>query len=90
MLGLTLTATDALGTTQSVAASVQVVDKLSILTTTLRSARNGKRFAAVLETNGGGTPVSLRLLGPLPKGLQFARRRASYAVSRRFRLASRS
>lgn len=71
VLGFTLTATDALGTTQSVAASVQVVDKLSILTTTLRSARNGKRFAAVLKTNGGGTPVSLRLLGPLPKGLRF-------------------
>lgn len=71
VLGLTLTATDALGTTQSVAASVQVVDKLSILTTTLRSARNGKRFAAVLKTNGGGTPVSLRLLGPLPKALRF-------------------
>ena len=71
VLGLTLTATDALGTTQSVAASIQVVDKLSILTTSLRSARNGKRFAAVLRTNGGGTPVSLRLLGPLPKGLRF-------------------
>jgi hypothetical protein len=69
--GLTLTATDALGVSQSVTATVQVVGPLSIVTTALRSARNGKRFLAVLKTNGGGTPVSLRLLGPLPQGLRF-------------------
>jgi hypothetical protein len=70
-VALNLMATDALGTSQTVSASVQVVAKLSIATASLRTARNGKRFSAVLRTNGGGTPVSLRLLGPLPKGLRF-------------------
>jgi hypothetical protein len=70
-LGLTLTATDALGTSQSVAATVQVVGRLSIVTTGLRTARNDKRFSATLETSGGGTPVTLKLVGPLPRGLSF-------------------
>jgi hypothetical protein len=70
-LGLTLTATDSLGASQSVTATVQVVGPLSIVTTSLRGARNGKRFSAALGINGGGTPLSLRLLGPLPKGLRF-------------------
>ena len=70
-LSLVVTATDALGASQSVTATVQVVGRLSIVTTSLRSARNGKRFAATLQTSGGGTPVALKLLGPLPRGLTF-------------------
>ena len=41
------------------------------MTTSLRGARNGKRFAAVLKTSGGSTLVSLKLVGPLPPGLTF-------------------
>ena len=70
-LSLVVTATDALGASQSVTATVQVVGRLSIVTTSLRSARNGKRFAATFRTSGGGTPVALKLLGPLPRGLTF-------------------
>ena len=70
-LTLPLTATDALGVSQSVTATVEVVGRLSIVTTSLRSARNGKRFAAVVKTSGGGTPVSLKVVGPLPAGLSF-------------------
>ena len=70
-LSLAVTATDALGVSRSATATVQVVGRLSIVTTSLRSARNGKRFAATLQTSGGGTPVALKLLGPLPRGLTF-------------------
>ena len=70
-LTLALTATDALGVSQSVSATVEVVGRLSIVTTSLRRARNGKRFAAAVKTSGGGTPVSLKLVGPLPPGLTF-------------------
>jgi len=70
-LSLVVTATDALGVSQSVTATVQVVGRLSIVTTSLSSARNGQRFAATLQTSGGGTPVALKLLGPLPRGLTF-------------------
>ena len=73
-LPLTLTATDALGTAQSVTATVNVVGKLSVLTTRLAGARSGKRFAATLRTGGGAAPVSLKLLGALPRGLRFDRR----------------
>jgi hypothetical protein len=70
-LTLPLTATDTLGVSQSVTATVEVVGRLSIVTTSLQSARNGKRFSAVLKTSGGGTPVSLKVVGPLPPGLTF-------------------
>jgi hypothetical protein len=70
-LSLTLTATDSLGTAQNVTATVQVVGRLSILTNSLRSARNGKRFAAPFKVSGGGDPVALKLVGPLPAGLTF-------------------
>lgn len=70
-LPLALTATDALGTAQTVTATVQVVGRLSILTRSLGTTRNGKRFAALLKTSGGGLPVSLKLLGPLPRGVTF-------------------
>jgi hypothetical protein len=70
-LPFVLTATDALGTTQSVTAAVQVVAPLAVVTRSLRAARNGKRFAATLRTAGGAAPVALRLLGALPRGLRF-------------------
>ena len=70
-LTLPLTATDALGVSQSVTATVEVVGRLSIVTTSLQGARNGKRFAAGLKTSGGSSLVSLKLVGPLPPGLTF-------------------
>ena len=70
-LTLTLIATDALGVSQSVTATVEVVGRLSIVTTSLQGAQNGKRFAALLRTSGGSTAVSLKLVGPLPAGLKF-------------------
>jgi hypothetical protein len=70
-LALALTATDALGVSQSVTATVEVVGRLSIVTTSLQGARNGKRFAAGLKTSGGSSLVSLKLVGPLPSGLTF-------------------
>jgi hypothetical protein len=73
-LPLVVTATDALGTAQSVTASVRVVAPLAVVTKRLRGARDGKRYAATLRTRGGGTPVSMRLVGSLPRGLRFDRR----------------
>ena len=70
-LALTVTATDALGTAQSATATVHVVSTLSITTTSLANARSGRRYRAVLATEGGGTPLTLRLLGALPRGLTF-------------------
>ena len=68
---LAVTATDALGTTQTSTAVVHVVGKVSITTTDLPAARNGKRYRATLEAEGGGEPLTLRLLGGLPRGLTF-------------------
>jgi hypothetical protein len=68
---LAVTATDALGTTQTSTAVVHVVGKVSITTTELPVARNGKRYRATLEAEGGGEPLTLRLLGGLPRGLTF-------------------
>ncbi len=68
---LSLTATDALGTAQSATATVHVASKLSLTTTTLGNARNGKRYRAVLRAQGGGEPLAMRLVGALPSGLRF-------------------
>jgi putative Ig domain-containing protein len=68
---LSVTAKDALGTTQTSTAVVHVVGKISITTTDLPAARNGKRYRAVLEAEGGGEPLTLKLLGGLPRGLTF-------------------
>lgn len=70
-LQLAVTATDALGTAQSSTAVVHVVGKISITTTALPAARNGKRYRATLEAEGGGEPLELKLLGGLPRGLTF-------------------
>lgn len=70
-LQLSVTATDALGTAQSSTAVVHVVGKVSITTTELPPARNGKRYRATLEAEGGGEPLTLKLLGGLPRGLTF-------------------
>ena len=68
---LSVTATDALGTAQTSTAVVHVVGKVSVTTTGLPAARNGKRYRATLEAEGGGEPLTLRLLGGLPRGLTF-------------------
>ena len=68
---LSVTATDALGTKQTSTAVVHVVGKVTITTTELPAARNGKRYRATLEAEGGGEPLTLRLLGGLPRGLTF-------------------
>jgi hypothetical protein len=70
-LQLAVTATDALGTAQNSTAVVHVVGKISITTTELPAARNGKRYRATLEAEGGGEPLELKLLGGLPRGLTF-------------------
>jgi large repetitive protein len=70
-LQLAVTATDKLGTTQTATATVHVVEKISISTTALPNARNGKRYRAVLGADGGAAPLTLRLLGALPRGLRF-------------------
>jgi hypothetical protein len=70
-LQLAVTATDALGPAQNSTAVVHVVGKISITTTELPAARNGKRYRATLEAEGGGEPLELKLLGGLPRGLTF-------------------
>jgi large repetitive protein len=68
---LAITATDKLGTAQTGTAVVHVVEKVSIGTSTLPKARNGKPYRALLEATGGATPYTLRLIGALPRGLSF-------------------
>jgi hypothetical protein len=70
-LQLAVTATDKLGTTQTATAVVHVVEKLSIGTSALENARNGKRYRAVLDVEGGAVPYTLRVIGALPRGLSF-------------------
>jgi hypothetical protein len=68
---LSVTATDMLGTAHTASTVVHVVGKVSITTTELRTARNGRRYRATLEAEDGGEPLTLRLLGGLPRGLTF-------------------
>jgi hypothetical protein len=63
--------TDALGTTGVARATIDVATKLSISSTTLPVAHDGKRFAATLVTEGGAGPFTFRLAGAKPTWLQF-------------------
>jgi hypothetical protein len=67
---LTLTVTDALGTTSTATTTVSVVDRPAILTAKLPVAHSGKRFTATLRTSGGAGPLKLRLAGAAPTWLR--------------------
>lgn len=63
--------TDALGTSGTARATVNVATRLSIAGVRLPVARDGKRFSAKLLTSGGAGPFTLRLAGSKPGWLRF-------------------
>lgn len=63
--------TDALGTTSTGHATVNVATRLSIVSTRLPMAHAGKRFAVTLRTSGGASPFGFRLAGTRPAWLTF-------------------
>jgi hypothetical protein len=67
---LTVSVTDALGTSSTATATVNAVEKLGIVTARLPVAHSGKRFTAMLRTSGGAGPFRLRLAGAAPRWLR--------------------
>lgn len=63
--------TDALGTSGTARATVNVATRLSIAGVRLPVARDGKRFSAKVLTSGGAGPFTLRLAGSKPGWLRF-------------------
>ena len=70
-LTIAVQVTDALGTIGSVRTTVDVANRLSIVSARLPLARDGKRFTAKLVTAGGAGPFKLRLAGSKPSWLRF-------------------
>jgi hypothetical protein len=70
---LTITAkvTDSLGASTTARSIVRVAGALSLATTTLPTARDGKRFSGKLLTVGGAAPFKLSLAGSKPAWLRF-------------------
>jgi hypothetical protein len=70
-LTIALQVRDALGTTGTARATVNVATKLSIAGVHLPVARDGKRFSAKVRTSGGAGQLTLRLAGSKPSWLRF-------------------
>lgn len=67
----TLSVKDSLGLTASVNAPIAVAAKLAVSTKRLGVSKEGKRYAARIQTSGGAGKKTFKLRGKLPKGVKF-------------------